>query len=285
MLKFYDCSLEAALMNKNFGVVYGTKHQGKLVWECVLTNFPGENWQPMKDAEAILDEHYEGKFYIHPGSEDIYEIQVNDEGTDENDTQCRVTMVCDDHVMVRDSDSQPWPVSKEDFKIDKRKGIAFISPKEEDDIDTVTTTSPKEEEKQILKYYDCPVVAEVMAKLHGIEIYTYWKSKERKTHHNDQTLRDLDCYAAPYYINPDSFHILEPQLTDLCEFVATVTEEGKEMGEESYNIFDHYAGEGGGEYFGEEYGRFVNDVHVITVNIILRNGDMFRIPKEKENHD
>lgn len=69
-------------------------------------------------------------------------------------------------------------------------------------------------------YYDCPLEAAYMAKNFGVEIYTIWKRKDgdRKQTHDKEKLRDLDCYATPYYIEDDSLHIFEPQVGDLVEY-------------------------------------------------------------------
>lgn len=75
---YYTCPLQAAYMNKEFGVKYGIKHYGKIVWDCT-GDIMSDDWHPIQEVDEIIgDVRMHDEYYIHPDSMSVLEPQQGD---------------------------------------------------------------------------------------------------------------------------------------------------------------------------------------------------------------
>lgn len=140
----YKCPIEAAYMAKNFGVKYGIKYHGRLVWDCI--GRIDEPMEPLKHVEDILDPISDYKtLYVHPTSLSIFEPQRDDiiEICMPTMPFCRNVQYAEYKGLVKDylgNENRQYQADKTRYFIDQepiyikilqRNGKTFIMPQEE----------------------------------------------------------------------------------------------------------------------------------------------------------
>lgn len=126
-------------------------------------------------------------------------------------------------------------------------------------------------------YYSCPLQAAYMAKEFGMRILA--------THHGEQIDTHGNCIAycehefgweSPFYIRPDSQHLLHPKRGDLV--LATYTKESSFVYRHVTMVCDRYYLVGG---FPDQYGYpdYINNGDRKILKVIQRNGKPFFWPE------
>ena len=127
---YYDCPLQAAYMAKYFGMKFGLKCNGIVVWDC-QRNGMSKEWHPITEWQHIAEdgasEDYQ-PLYIHPDSLSILEPQEDDVIIDDEDYPWLVSS-CGYRNNCTIFEAQEW--MKE---IIKRDGKPFFWPLVEENI-------------------------------------------------------------------------------------------------------------------------------------------------------
>lgn len=77
---YYTCPILAALAAKHFGMKFGIKFHGRVIWDC-LTGGEGRSkqneWRPLATPEEIFECPHD-QYYIHPDSMRLLEPVMGD---------------------------------------------------------------------------------------------------------------------------------------------------------------------------------------------------------------
>ena len=151
---------------------------------------------------------------------------------------------------------------------------------------------------RMIKYYDCPLEAALMAKNHGVEYMQGTTSPKHKFRLEDfyTYFNRVVDFIKPikglfFYIHPDSLHIFEPQLDDMVIVLPNI-KKGSNYYHELKNV-----GWVSEPFKNLSSGKIVDNVFVVGsspkdclgyirdikfLRVIQRNNQAFIMPKEKE---